>query len=158
VVTGALPHRRFDGPAELGALVPVGDTEPVDHTQVAFGVEYGWTWPGGGDATLVLEGQTIPGLGLEERASLHPFQRDLLLGYRHSSNDVWGRELTAGVVVDLDRWPEGTASASFRQRLSDVWSVEALARAFHAPEEETPGLLAPFDGVRYVELVLVRHF
>lgn len=109
----------------------------LDHTQIAFGLEYGLAHVKGSETTFLFEGQTIEGVDEVERASLSIFQRDLLVGVRHAFNDTMGREILATAIVDAERNHEYLLNLSYTQRLSDTWSIDVGARYIDAPQKET---------------------
>lgn len=161
-------HRRFDDAPSLDNLLPVGAASVPDHSQVAFGLEWGWGTDGGGDATVMLEGQSYFGLDERERRQLGLFQRDVLVGYRHAFNDVSGRELRVGLIVDAEAWPELLGNVHYRQRIDDTWSLEASLRVVYAPADpdsirdasgqSTPEGLQALDEANDIQLTLTRHF
>ncbi len=130
-----------------------------DHTQAALGLEYGWVNGNGSDSTLLLEGQSVLGANEQERAALSPFQRDMLVGYRHSWNDRMGRELLATAIFDLERSREYLLNLSYKQRLSDTWSIQAGLRWIDAdPGGEPPRGLQNLDEANQAFLTLTRYF
>lgn len=159
--------RRFDD-VDFGDLAPVGFADGLpDHGQAALGLEYGWEYIDlGHEATVILEGQAVLGVGEQDRERLHPFQRDVLLGYRHTMNDVDSTELVVGAIADLERWPEVMLNASYRQRLSDTWSLRAALRLVHAPGGEDkdpdagefPNFVESLHEDHQIQLTLTRHF
>jgi hypothetical protein len=162
-------HRRFEPARSTSGLqfpsiigisggappehVLIGADRP-NHTIVAAGVEYGWSYETAGQATVLLEGQAVVDVSdREERQALTPFQRDVLVGYRHDFEDIAGTNLTLGAIVDL----EGDAvvgTGSFGRRLGDTWSLASSVRLTFADD----GPLEPLDGDHYVQLELTRHF
>lgn len=147
-------HRRFEDAHDNLEYVLVAGGDKPDHTVVAAGIEYGWSYEGAGQATLILEGQAILDVDdAEQRKALSPFQRDALVGYRHDFDDVAGTNLTLGAIVDL----EGDAvlgTFTFRRRIGETWSVAADARLTFAGD----GLLEAIDGSHFAQLTLARHF
>jgi hypothetical protein len=117
-------HRMFRKPDAPDGGLPI---EPqIDHDLVAAGLEYGWTTDAGHSATIIVEGQAV----LEDRATrrqLDLFQGDLLIGYRHFLNDLKGKEVRLGFIVDLERPSEYIATFNYGQRLSDTWSIAGAA-------------------------------
>lgn len=150
-------HRMFfdvDGSADYIIVAPPA----VDHTSVALGLEWGWGYDDGGEGTVLLEGQAAiaPDASEAEFQALGPFQRDVLLGYRHAFNDVDGTELLAGVIADTERFPEVLVNFVYSQRLSDVWGISGTLRVIHAPEEES--FLHAQHEAHSVQLDLTRYF
>jgi hypothetical protein len=120
-------HRRIRPPDPVAAP----DVAPFpDHQQVAAGFEYNWTTAGGDDATLIVEGQGVRADD-EVRRQLNLFQADVFFGYRHAFSDEQGRELVLGFITDVERPYEYLASVRYQQRLSDTWSIGAVARRLH---------------------------
>ena len=129
----------------------------IDHTAVAVGLEWGWPYDDA-EGTVLLEGQVAiaPGATQEERAQLGPFENDILLGYRHSWNNAAGTELTAGVILDLERPDEVLGNLLVSHRLSDYFSVEASGRVIFARSEDS--ILHGQDGAHLAQLSLLRFF
>ncbi len=154
-------HRHFKNP---GAPVDTGFAGGVlpsqpDHAQLALGLEYGWTYGNGGDGTVILEGQGFFGVNREERAALHPFQRDLLVGYRHSWNDVLSKELLITAIFDVERKNEFLLSASYKQRLNDTWGVTLGLRIVNAPpKKDVPVGLEGLHKSNQIYMTLSRYF
>lgn len=130
-----------------------------DHGQLAVGFEYGWVYAGGGEGTLLAEGVSVVDVSETTRARLTPFQRDVLVGYRHAWNDALSRELTFTFIADLERSHEYLGNLRYKQRLSDVWAVEASLRFIDAPVDSTvPMGLQVLDESNQVQLKLSRYF
>lgn len=135
---------------------PFGRVTQPDHVQVAFGLEYNLAHDSGAVSTFVLEGQTLAGVDESERAALHPFQRDLLVGYRHAFNDPADKELRASLIFDVERRGELLFNLGYGQRLSDTLSLRAGLRLFHAPQEGQIVVgLERFDPDDYAYLSLI---
>ncbi len=154
-------HKDFDNP-EFPVALGDGTTVAVsraDHSQLAVGLEWGWTYASGADATILWEGQSVLGVDAAHRAELGVFQRDVLIGYRHSWNDVRGRVLLATVIVDLERRHELLFNLRYEQRLSDTWTVETGLRRIDAPVKgPSPRGLEFLDGSDQLFLNLRRYF
>jgi len=130
-----------------------------DHSQAAFGLEYGWVYAGGAEGTAIVEGQNLFGLEEEERAAVSVFQRDFLIGYRHAWNDILGRELLITAIFDAERGREFLINANYKQRLSDTWSVETGLRWIEAPPDDFPPVgLELLDESNQLYLTLSRFF
>jgi len=117
-------HRRMREPDPVEAPDVVAYP---DHQQVAGGLEYNWTTPGGSDATFIAEGQAVIA-DRKFRQQLNLFQSDVFFGYRHAFSDEQGREILLGFIVDVEKPYEYLASVRYQQRLSDTWSIAAVAR------------------------------
>lgn len=131
-------HRDFIE-AEAALLAGIGATgvaQPLDHQQLAFGLEYGRSHENGSETTLLLEGQAVTGVDKVERAALSPWQRDILAGVRHAFNDTMSREILVTTIVDLERSHEFLLNFSYKQRLSDTWSIQTGARYVDAPQKD----------------------
>lgn len=130
-------HRDFvEADAVLLAQIgSTGVTQPLDHDQIAFGLEYGLSHENGSETTWLLEGMTVTGVNKDERAALSPWQRDMLAGVRHAFNDTMSREILVTTIVDLERSHELLINLSYKQRLSDTWSIQTGARFVDAPQK-----------------------
>lgn len=104
-----------------------------DYFISSLALEYLMSHSAGSESTIILEFQEIYGPNKNYRYQINPFQRDLLLGFRHAFNDVNGKEFFVGVIGDLERGKEILAMASYSQRLSDVWKINLGARYIDAP-------------------------
>lgn len=134
---------------------------PVDHQEVAVGLEYLVGHENGAESYLILEGNTFFGLSKEEREAISVFQRDVLLGYRFNFNDDMGRELFFSAILDLERTHERFFQASYSQRLNAYWKAKLALRIFDATKENLQGLpvgLELFDRDNYLQLTLSRFF
>ena len=92
----------------------------------------------------------------EERQQLGPFQRDVLLGYRHAFNNVESTELLVGAIVDLEDPSEVLGNINFSHRLTDNWVMRGSGRLIFASEEDSP--LYSLDEAHSLQLSLVRYF
>jgi len=147
-------HKEFED--QIGLLQAFNQ---IDHQQGAFGLEYGWSNPSGSETTMLLEGQGVFGTTKEERAQITPFQRDLLAGLRHTWNDTMSRELLFTCIYDLERDHEILLNFSYKQRLSDTWSIEGGLRWIDAPPKDVrPTGLENLDESNQVFLELSRFF
>ena len=141
---------------QTGALAAL---QQVDHQAGAFGFEYSWTGGAGWETTLLLEGQSILDTSEEERYALSAFQRDILVGWRHSWNDVMGRQLLATFIFDTERSNEYLFNASYEQRLSDTWKIRGGVRYIDAaPKDVFPIGLENLDEDNQVFLTVSRFF
>ena len=105
-----------------------------DYAMSSLALEYLWSHDSGSDTTIIFEFQELYGVDENFRYAINPFQRDALLGVRHSFNDVDGKEFFAAIIADVERSKEILASISYSQRLSDVWKVKFGARYIDAPQ------------------------
>ncbi len=154
-------HRDFvDADAALLAQIgATGVAAPLDHKQIAFGLEYGLSHENGSETTWLLEGMTLTGVDKDERAALSPWQRDMLFGVRHAFNDTMSRELLITTIVDVERSHELLVNVSYKQRLSDTWSVQTGARYVDAPQKGSASLGLEFlDQSNQVFLNVSRFF
>jgi hypothetical protein len=162
-------YRRFAA-ASAEVTDHFGPLPARHHGAVAAGLEYGLPHGGGAESTFLLEGQVILGVADERlRASLSPFQRDVLAGWRFAFNDESSKELMVGAIADLERRDELLITVSYQQRLGETWTVKAGLRVFqanapaqaqapppgHRPNPIGLGALRDSDHLR---LTLTRHF
>ena len=138
-------HRMFNKPDEDSELELAAIP---DHQKVALGLEYVWTTSAGHDASLVAEGQTVLGTSRDARKQLDVFQRDVLVGYRHSFNNVNASELFVAFISDVETPNEYVAALRYGQRLTDTWSVGASAHSIRIFER----------AIQQVQLTLTRNF
>ena len=146
------------------SITAFGPLRPNNHVQVAAGLEYGWVYPNDHEATIILEGQAFlwpdgRARGPSGQAFQGPFENDILLGYRHSLNDADGKEFFLTFISDITRWPEILVSASYSQRLSDVWGIKTGLRFIWAtPESEFPQNLQALNTDHQLNLSVTRYF
>lgn len=135
------------------------EIEKEDHSQIAWGIEYGWAHKDGKESTVILEGQQIFGVEDDIAATYNIFQNDVLLGYRFAFNDINSKELFFSVITDLERKNENLFSASYQQRLTDVWTIKSGLRYIHAPKKGlTASNLENLHKANQFYLNLVRYF
>ena len=145
-------------------ITAFGPLRPKAHIQVAAGIEYGWVYPNDHEATLILEGQAFiwpegRARGPSGQAFQGPFENDVLLGYRHSFNDEDSKELMFTFISDVTRWPEVLVSASYSQRLSDVWGIKTGIRLIWAPPTDAfPTNLQALNTDHQLNLSVTRYF
>lgn len=128
-----------------------------DHAAVAVGLEYGLAHEGGGESTLLAEGQALIGPDKRTRAALSPFQRDVLIGYRYAFNDQDSREILFGFIFDVER-PEFLVNLNYRQRIGETWSLLLGLRVFEAHGDGGEGALVPLDSADHFRAGLIRYF
>ncbi len=130
-----------------------------DHTQVAFGVEYGWAIGSGAEIAWVLEGQHLLGITKEERAGISIFQNDILFGMRFALNDIYNQEYFISAIHDLERESENLLNLDYKRRVSDMWTMNLGIRVIKAPPKgQIPVGLELLDGASQAYLNLTRYF
>ena len=150
-------YRWFAAP-DLAVEDRLGSLDGRDHGTVAAGWEHALRTGGTWSSTLLLEGQAILG-GRRALGAFDAFQRDAFLGWRWAANDVAGRELLAGAIVDLERPSEHLLTARYEQRLGESWTIEVALRLFAATAEPAAGAgLQPLRDADHLRLVITRHF
>ncbi len=144
---------------DLQVYTASGLQKPVDHGDLAFGLEYNLPEWSLGETSLFVEGGGIVGTTKEERARLSIFQRDVLIGMRHAFNDVMGKEVLLMWVHDIERANEDLVTFSYSQRLSDLWKISTGARIYSAPKKgAVPVGLEVLNNAHHAYLNLVRFF
>lgn len=138
--------RRIFREPDLEAAPELAD--PEDHEQVAAGFEYAWSTDAGHEATVIAEYQSVIEDDADDRRALHVFQNDVLLGYRHSFNDVDGRVILVSFIADVEAPQEFGAAASYSQRLTSFWSAAGTVR----------GLRLLGKDINQAQVTLTRHF
>ncbi len=136
-----------------------GLVKPVDHGDVAFGLEYNLPEWSLGETSLFFEAGGILGADKDTRARLSIFQRDALGGIRHAFNDVMGRELLLMWIHDLERDNENLITFSYKQRLDDLWNISTGLRVYEAPKKGSVAQgLEALDGAHHLYFNLIRYF
>lgn len=139
----------------------IGQAKVIEnHSEVAAGIEYLVSLPGGVDANFFIEGNGIFGVDKQERAELSIFQRDVMVGFRLAFNDVMGKEIYFTAIGDIERNSEYLFNLNYAQRLSDIWKIQTGIRAIEAPQKN-PAIkegLETLDGDSYVFMNLTRYF
>ncbi|MGK0367958.1 MAG: hypothetical protein ACI9QD_001098 [Thermoproteota archaeon] len=125
------PDQKFTNP---GTVINV-DYDIKDHTTIALGIDYGLIHSGGMGSTFIFEFQKVIGATEDEAASLNYFQSDILVGYRLDFNDAQKKELFFSIISDIDRDSEMIVSASYAQRLNDIWGLSTGLRVIDAPQK-----------------------
>ncbi len=141
-----------------GDFVALG-FEKLDHHQIAFGLDYGFSHKNGSDSTFIFEGMSIPNVSKENRANLSIFQRDALIGYRFALNDVLSKELFISFIFDMERSHEYLFSTTYSQRITDTWSLKTGFRYIDAPQKSLVKIgLEPLHQDNQVNLTLTKYF
>jgi len=154
-------NRSFE--ADVGAVLinPVTfqatQNKPIDHNEVAFGIEYILPFDSGEELSFFFEGQTILGTSVEERQTISIFQHDLFFGGRFAFNDVMGTELFTSLIYDLERSGEYIFNVNITRRLTDEWKFKSGYRHYQSEKEGTQGLEV-FNGDSYFFFNLNRFF
>jgi hypothetical protein len=156
LVKAEVDHRLFTKPTLESGQVLVREVS-VDHTSAALGLEWGWGYEEA-EGTVLLEGQAAiaPDATPAEQQQLGPFQRDVLVGYRHSFNNAASTELLFGAIVDLEDPTEVLGNMDFSHRLSDNWVMRGSGRVVFASNEES--LLKSLDEAHSLQLSVIRYF
>lgn len=149
-------NRDFDSSVQVAgadmSMIP-------DHTVIAPGVEYGWSFSNGWESGVLLEHQRILGPSQGVRQKLSLFQNDIAMSYRLVFNNEMGGELRGTAVADLERSPELLYALSYSQRLSDVWKLGAGVRWLDAHQDSaSPVGLEAIGKSGQVTFSLTRFF
>jgi len=130
------------------------------HTILASGLEYTLGWDSGSETMLLSEIQFVSDLGKSKRQQANIFQRDGLLGFRHSFNDSLSREILLITIFDLELKKQIMVSASYSQRWKDVWRFKTGFRYVDAASSsQGPSIdLSVFDQDHQAFLEVSRFF
>jgi hypothetical protein len=128
-------YRVFDN--DLTFLTARGLRTTSDHTDTAAGVDYTMNFDNGAETIFLFEVSSIFGVSRDARAELSTFQKDALIGFRHSFGDVMGSELIMTFIKDIERDNEKLLNISFTRRLSDSWKFNTGIRIYDAPVKTT---------------------
>jgi hypothetical protein len=139
-----------------GLILATGATK--DHAAIAAGFDYGWSYEAGSEGTLLIEGQVLhaPGTATKDMGLVGPFQRDVLLGYRHAFNDTEDTQFLVGIIADVERVGECMSTLTGSQRLNNDWKLEGKYQFIYAPNEAS--LLYQQDGTHAAYVDLIRSF
>lgn len=131
-----------------------------DYGLSSLALEYMLSYDSGADTSFIVEYQTLYGVADQVRYNINPFQRDILVGARHSFNDIKGREFFVGVIADVERSREILASFSYAQRLSDVWKLQVGGRYIDAAQNSAFDLtgMRPLNNDHQLDINLSRFF
>ncbi len=150
-------YRIFQDAKEI--YTASGLQKPVDHGDVAFGLEYNLPEWSMGETSLFFEAGGILGADKDTRAQLSIFQRDVLTGFRHSFNDVMGREILLMWIHDIERANENLITFTYKQRLDDLWNISTGLRVYDAPKKGSVAQgLEVLDGANHAYFNLIRFF
>jgi hypothetical protein len=135
-------HKDFiaDNPVTNILLTPT-TRSPIDHTQLVWGLEWGWGNSNGTDTTLYAEYQYYKpdkSISSARRDELGIFQNDLFIGCRHAFNDVNGKELVVSLISDMNRSHEYLFQSTYSQRLNQFWKIKLGLRYIDAPIKNKP--------------------
>ncbi|PCJ15753.1 MAG: hypothetical protein COB02_17750 [Candidatus Cloacimonadota bacterium] len=130
-----------------------------DHLQLALGLEKTLYHDNSQETTFIAEIQNIFGVNERVRQSLDFFQRDILFGFRHSFNDVMGKELSASIILDLEESKQILVSTTWSQRLSDISKIKFHLRYIDAyPNVTAPVGLQHLNQDHQMMLEYIRYF
>ena len=106
----------------------------------------------------MVEGQVLhaPGTATKDMGLVGPFQRDVLVGYRHAFNDTQDTQFLVGIIADVERAGECMSTLTGSQRLNNDWKIEGKHQFIYAPNEAS--LLYQQDGTHAAYLDLIRSF
>ena len=123
--------------ADADAILVTPNTK--DHTALAAGFDYGWSYEDGGEGTLLVEAQVLyaPDTRTAELGLIGPFQRDVLIGYRHALNDTEDTQILVGLIADIERVGESMATINGSRRLNNDWKLEAKYQFIYAPDADS---------------------
>jgi hypothetical protein len=130
---------------------------PIDHSEVAGGLEYAMSFYSGEELTLIFEAQSIFGTTSTQRQSMSVFQHDVFLGARYVLNDAMGTEFFTSFIYDLERSGESIANINMTRRLTDEWKMKGGYRHYSTAKDGTTGL-EPLKGDSYFYFNFSRYF
>ena len=149
--------RQYDEFILENSFVLAQPTTP-DHIAIAGGFDYGWAYDAGSEGTLLVEAQVLHAQHLRtaDMGLIGPFQRDLLIGYRHANNDEDGTEFLCATLLDLERPGEFIGTLTASKRLHNDWKIEGKYQFVRAPQSDS--LLSNQDGMHAGYLDFIRSF
>ncbi len=151
--------REFEDEKSIYSAREMSLRKPVDHQDVAVGIEYALDFNPGSETSLIAEFGGIFGVNKETRKELTVFQRDALFGVRHAFNDAMGKEVFLSFITDIERKRERLYNLSYTQRLSDLFKMKTGIRLYDAPQKGPQAYgLEGFDGDNHIYFNLTRFF
>lgn len=129
------------------------------HTIIAGGFEYVYGWNSGSETTFLTEVQVVEGVGRDDRQAMNIFQRDALLGFRHSLNDAASSEIMFIAIADLEISKQIMLSLSYSKRIKNNWRMKVGGRYVDAPTDNLLNIdLRTFDQDHQAYVELSRFF
>ena len=154
-----LAYRWFYRPD--GRSTAYGPLINRDHFVAAAGLEYNLPSEGGGESTLLFEGQAfVPKQSNLPRELFPLFQHDVVAGWRYAFNDESSRSLIALVIVDVVRPQEFFFNVGYTQRLGETWGLNASVRLVRVPPRNPsmPVLYERLNNAHQASVNLLRYF
>jgi hypothetical protein len=120
----------------------------LDFKKASFGFEKPHDYENNHSATFLAEYTSVFGVTEEEALSLGAFQRDLMLGYRHSFNDFKNNEIQFGYIIDLQNYNEFVYTFKHTMRLNNFWTIESQATLIDTPKPSANQFAENYYGLK----------
>ncbi|MBJ01097.1 MAG: hypothetical protein CME67_07680, partial [Halobacteriovoraceae bacterium] len=99
---------------------------------------------------FLMEYISIFGVSSDDAQTLGPFQRDVLIGARHSLNNFNGHQISFFMTYDAQTFDEFIYTLSHEFRVSNAWKLTYGATIIDAPEPDKNDPLDSFYGLKPV--------
>lgn len=153
-------YKKYDVNSEFGdykfEAFPGLIEGPDNHLINSFGLEYNYSFDFGHAITLLGEFQKIQSDSVDDVNVLGFFQNDVFVALRWAFNNINTSEIFLSYLKDLDR-DENIFSATYSQRLTDLWYLKSSVRTIRAKENDNIGL-SNLDNLQEYKVNIERRF
>ena len=125
-------------------------TEQVDFQKLSLGYEKAKDFENNHSATILIEYTTVLGVTGNEARSLGAFQRDIMLGYRHSFNDFKSHELQFATILDVQDGDESLYTLKHSMRANNDWTIETTLTVIDTNKPDSTNLAESYYGLKPV--------
>jgi len=122
----------------------------IDFQKITFGAEKTHDYAFNHSATFLIEYTSVLGVTGDEAKSLGAFQRDIMLGYRHSFNDFKSHEIQIAYIYDLQFYDESLINLQHSMRFNNYWTMESRLTLIETRKPDGDDLQASFYGLKPV--------
>lgn len=140
------------------------EVEQIDFNKVSMGYEKAHDYENNHSATFLVEYTSVLGVTYDEARSLGAFQRDMMLGYRHSFNDFKAHEIQVATIIDLQTYDEFVYTLKHSMRLNNYWTLESQATVIDTPMPDDNEFAENYYGLKPLResdnilVNLIRYF
>ena len=138
---------------EIRFFIPPLSSDSIDqsdHSRLALGAEKEFFHSNNHSTNFLMEYISIFGVSSDDAQTLGPFQRDVLIGARHSLNNFNGHQISFFMTYDAQTFDEFIYTLSHEFRVSNAWKLTYGATIIDAPEPDKNDPLDSFYGLKPV--------